>query len=431
MVAWGKGRGAALTRTLRALARIDALDEPLCSCIAVRKGVLDEAAAVDRTAALAPLAGLILGVKDNFDVRGTIRSDGLGPPYPPPADADSVAVARLRAAGALVVAKTNLEQLGLGATTQNPTWGACRNPWDQERIPGGSSGGSAVAVAAGFVDAALGTDTGGSLRNPAAFCGVSALRPTHGLVPVDGVSPLSPSMDVVGPIASRVEVLRRLLYVLVRRRTNAAPLSLAGLAFGIPRTYFLDDLDPDTARGFEDLVALLKVAGAHIVDVSLPGVEAVPEAMSKLQNAEAAQTLHAYWDDPRLQDGIRERIELGRAVGDREREQAARTARAWRRTVATALGRVDAIVTPTTPFVAPTAREENLVQLSRRINRLTGCWSLTGGPALSIPLRPSRLGLPTGGQLVGSVGADWRLLGIGEAIQSISDWHQRTPPLPL
>ena len=366
-----------------------------------------------------PLSGWAIAVKDNMDVAGTIRTDGLGPPHPAPAAGDGVAVARLRAAGAAIVAKTNLEQLSFGATTQNPTWGACLNPWDHQRIPGGSSGGSAVAVAARLVDAALGTDTGGSLRNPAAFCGVSALRPTHGLVPMTGITPLSPSLDVVGPMARRVADLSSLLDALAGGAREQVQLD--GLAVGVPDAYFCDDLDADVARGFDALLGLLRAAGARLRSVSVAGVEDVPDAQSVLLNAEAAVSLRAYWDDSRLSDGIRERLELGRRAGDLT--HASRTAKAWRQTVARAFATVDMIITPATPFVAPLRADDNLVRLSRRINRTTGVWSLIGGPALVLPL--SRHGLPVGGQVVGPPGADRRLLAIGEAIQAISDWHER------
>jgi aspartyl-tRNA(Asn)/glutamyl-tRNA(Gln) amidotransferase subunit A len=361
-----------------------------------------------------PLSGWRIGVKDNIDVAGTVRTDGLGPPHPAPAETDSVAVARLRAAGAAIVAKTNLEQLSFGATTQNPAFGPCLNPWDHDRIPGGSSGGSAVAVAAGLVDAALGTDTGGSLRNPAAFCGVSALRPTHGLIPMDGITPLSPSLDVVGPMARSVAELSALMAALAG--ATPEPTTLDGLRVGVPRTYFLDDLDADVARGFDALLELF----ADVSTVELP-VEDVPEAQQKLLNAEAAVSLRDWWDDPRVSDGIRERIDLGRHAGDLT--HAHRIAGAWRAAVAAAFETVDVIVTPATPFVAPLRADDNLVRLSRRINRCTGVWSLTGGPALVLPL--ARDGLPVGGQLIGPPGADRRLLAVGEAIQAVSDWHMR------
>lgn len=173
-----------------------------------------------------------------MDVAGTVRSDGLAPPHPPPAACDADVVARLRAARAMIVAKTNLEALRFGATTQNRYRGACRNPWD----PGRSSGGSAVAVAAGFVDAALETDTGSSLRNLAAFCGISALRQTLGSASSGGVTPLSPSMDVVGPIARRGSDLRRLFAVLADPAPggrDGSETRLSSLRVGIPSGHFL------------------------------------------------------------------------------------------------------------------------------------------------------------------------------------------------
>lgn len=418
--------GPALARTRRSLARIEALDPMLHSCILVRPEALDEAARGDRSA---PLSGWTVGVKDNTDVAGTVRSDGLGEPLPEAATSDAVAVARLRAAGAVVVAKTNLEQLSFGATTQNPTWGACRNPWDLGRIPGGSSGGSAVAVAADLVDVALGTDTGGSLRNPASFCGVSALRPTHGLVPTTGVTALSPSMDVVGPMARRVRDLAPVLAALGGTSHLAHGLSLDGLSVGVPDSYFVDGLEDDVARSFDELLTLLRDQGARLTPVALARASAVPDSMSTVQNAEAARSLRAYWDDERLSDGIRARLDLGRSVTGTQLRSAAAEVDAWCRTVLQTLADVTVIVTPATPFVAPLAGADDLVALSRRINRFTGCWSPVGTPALALPLQPSRARLPIGGQVIGSRGADWTVLAVGQAIQSVSDWHEHLPPL--
>ncbi|MFB9831417.1 amidase [Actinoallomurus acaciae] len=424
----------ARARVAHSLAMIEHLDDRLRACTWVHTEAGEEAARIDRAPDPGPLAGWTVAVKDNMDVAGTIRSDGLGPPHRPPADRDSESVRRLRAAGAVIVAKTNLEQLSFGATTQNPTWGSCRNPWDRSRIPGGSSGGSAVAVAAGLVDAALGTDTGGSLRNPASFCGVGTLRPSHGLVPVDGVTPLSPSLDVVGPMARRVTDLRRLLAALTGLPALAAEeprdgLTLDGLTVGVPATYFLDDLEPDVARGFEDVLLLLRGHGARLRTVTLPGVADVPDAMSALQNAEAARTLRDYWDDPRLTNGIRDRMLLGRSVTAEEERLASRVTDAWRQTVNSTFEQVTAVITPATPFTAPPVAAGDLVALSRRINRFTGCWSPAGTPALGLPVTPADNGLPVGAQLIGAVGSDWRLLAIGAAIQAVSGWHEPTPDL--
>ncbi|MGI5182368.1 amidase [Dactylosporangium sp. CA-152071] len=421
------GPRTAVDHVRRSLVRIADLDGDLRSCILLRPEAVDEANSVDASSRHLPLAGWTVAVKDNMDVAGTVRTDGLGPPHRPPSATDSEAVRRLRRAGAVVVAKTNLEQLGFGATTQNPAWGACRNPWDRDRIPGGSSGGSAVAVAAGMVHAALGTDTGGSLRNPASFCGVSTLRPTHGLVPTAGVTPMSPSMDVVGPIAQRVADLRRLMVALTGEAGPREAVPLRGLAVGVPRGYFFDELDGAVAQGFDALVGVLRAGGARLAPVTLAGVAGAADAMAVLQNAEAASTLRAYWDDPRLGDGVRERMNVGRATTNAQLAAALRTARRWRRTVADTFAEVSVIVTPATPFVAPPIAPDDLITLSRRINRFTGCWSLLGTPALGLPLPPSGDGLPVGGQFIGPGGSDWRLLAIGEAIQTASAWHTQRP----
>ncbi len=378
-----------------------------------------------------PLAGWTVAVKDNTDVVGTARTDGLRDPLPPVATTDAEVVRRLRAAGARIVAKANLEELSFGAATQNATWGACRNPWDPSRIAGGSSGGSAVAVAAGLVRLALGTDTGGSLRNPAAFCGVTTLRPSHGLVPTLGVSALSPSMDVVGPLARDVADITLAMNALAGIEAPQ-PVDLREITVGVPKAYFLTDLQPEVADGFDDLVATLCDRGARTVDLDgLTEVDRVHEAMATLQNSEAIRYLYPYWNDARVSAGIKGRIEVGRSVTTADVEHALKVASAWCRQVAQALAQVDVIAVPATPFVAPVADHADLTVLSRQINRLTGCWSLTGLPVLGLPVTPSPAGLPVGAQLIGRSGGDCALLAIGAAVQAASDWHQLRPPNAL
>lgn len=377
-----------------------------------------------------PLAGWTVAVKDNMDVAGTVRTDGLRGPHSAPASVDAEVVRRLRAAGARIVAKANLEEISFGATTQNDAWGACRNPWDPSRIPGGSSGGSAVAVAARQVRLGIGTDTGGSLRNPAAFCGVTTIRPSHGLVPTFGVTPLSPSMDVVGPIACTAADALAALDVMAGGALAAkAPLALADATFGVPEEYFFDDLEPAVRLGFGDLMDLVQEHGAKVVPVpQVRDVGQVHLAMAALQNSEAIRHLHPYWHDERVSAGIRGRIEAGRQVTARDVERALAVAFTWRARVNEALRIVDVIAVPATPFVAPVADEGDLTLVSRNINRLTGCWSLTGLPVLGLPVTPSSEGLPVGAQMVGRRGADRVLLSLGEAVQSVSDWHARRPP---
>ena len=411
------------------LAAIAARDADLRACILVRA---DAALAEERVEANrgGALRGWTVGVKDNMDVAGTTRSDGLRPPHGPPAAVDCEAVRRLRAAGAVVLAKTNLEELSFGATTRNDWWGTCRNPWDRDRIPGGSSGGSAVAVAAGMVTAALGTDTGGSLRNPAAFCGVSALRTTHGLIPSDGMTSLSPSFDVIGPMARSASELAQLLAALApggrldNRRVSDTP------RIGVPEEFFYDDLHPDVAAGCEAVATELVEGGATLKHLRLGGADAAREALAVLLNAEAAD-VHPHWlEDERVAGKIRDRIALGRDVGAPERKAAGEVAARWRRTVAAGVEGVDALLVPTTPMPAPPQDDEHMVAVSKRINRLNAPWSLAGVPALTIPGPLGAEGLPVGVQMVGPRFADRRLLALAERVQARADWHTQRPPEP-
>lgn len=372
-----------------------------------------------------PLHGWTIAVKDNMDVAGTVRTDGLPPPHPPPAAGDAEPVRRLRAAGAAIVAKTNLEELSFGATTQNAWWGRCRNPWDPSRLPGGSSGGSAVAVAAGMVDAALGTDTGGSVRNPAAFCGVSALRPSMGWVPTDGVTPLSPRFDVVGPMARRAEELRALLAVLARRRPPERR-ALEELSVGVPQAFFYDDLNPAVAAGCQAVIDELGTAARR---VDLPGAAGTPDALAILLNAEAAAIHADRIEDERIDPQVRDRLALGARATAAERAAARRHADRWERAVAAAFEDVDVLLVPTTPMPAPAIDGTHMVAVSRRINHLNAAWSLARLPALALPCGSDSDGLPVSAQLVGPPGGDWTLLDAGAAIQERTDWHQRRPPI--
>lgn len=414
--------------TERALAAIAALDSRLRACISLVPDARERAQALTARPPARPLRGLTVAVKDNLDVLGTVRTDGLPPPHRPPARRDSTAVARLRSAGAVVVAKANLEALALGATTQNRTWGSCRNPWDEKRVPGGSSGGSAVAVAAGMCDLALGTDTGGSVRNPAALCGISALRPTPGLVPSDQVTPLSPKFDVVGPMARNVDQLGAMLAALSGvAPARPAPDRLEGLRVAVPERYFFDELDPPVARGMDAVLELLAAGGAVVRPVALAGAQAAADALAVLLNAEAAQ-VHAWaLNDERVDPEVRDRLRLGAGATPRALATARRVVADWRRALETVFEGHDIILVPTTPTVAPLIDSAHLITLSRAINRCNAPWSLAPLPALTLPCASD--GLPVGVQLVGRAGSDFALLDIGRDVQRRSDWHERRAPV--
>jgi aspartyl-tRNA(Asn)/glutamyl-tRNA(Gln) amidotransferase subunit A len=232
-------------------------------------------------------------------------------------------------------------------------------------------------------------------------------------------------MDVVGPMARTVSELAHLLAVLSgRSRSSAQPLR--GMRIGVPRSYFLDDLEAAVAAGFNALLDLLRDGGAALVTIELGNVGEVAEAMAVLQNTEAAGTLAPFADDARISAGIRERIQLGRSSTATEQHQAGVVAQRWRDTVTAAFEQVRLIATPATAFVAPAAAADNLVRLSRRINRNTGCWSLLGTPVLGIPTQPAPDGLPVGVQVIAPRGADALLLSFGRDVQRRSDWHLAT-----
>jgi aspartyl-tRNA(Asn)/glutamyl-tRNA(Gln) amidotransferase subunit A len=413
----------------RSLTAIERLDGTLRACIAVRAEARDEARRLAQRAAVGPLHGWAIAVKDNIDVAGTVRTDGLPPPHPAPAGADSEVVARLRAAGAVIVAKVNLEALAFGATTQNRTWGSCRNPWDLDRVPGGSSGGSAVAVASGMADASLGTDTGGSVRNPAALCGISALRPTAGWVPMEGITPLCPEFDVVGPMAHSAQELASLLAVM-SGRADPEPDGdrLDGLRVGVPEPYFYDDLDSAVARGCSVLIELLETAGASVRRCRIAGPQEASDALALVLNAEAAR-LHPRWvDDERVDVEVRDRLRLGASTTETQLTRAHQVAADWRKAVSEAFEHHDVLLVPATPVPAPRIdTDAHMIDLSRRINRFCSPWSLARLPAMTIPCAAD--GLPVGGQFVGPSGSDFGLLGIGAAVQRISDWHRRRAPI--
>ena len=292
---------AARAAIARSLERIDELDPDLRACTQV----LRHAVGGD-----GPLTGLTVGVKDNMDVAGTPRTDGLRPPHPPPAVVDAEAVRRLRRAGAAIVAKTNLEELSFGATTQNAYCGRCRNPHDRGRLPGGSSGGSAVAVASGMVDVALGSDTGGSLRNPASLCGVYGLRTSYGLVPASGMTTLAPDFDVVGPMARDLDTLARALEVLAHVRRPAP--ARAPAAPRHPARVLLRGPAPGRRRGRRGVRRRAARSRRRARRHRSPRRRAhASSSQSVLMNRQAADEHPEWFEDDRVDARVRERLELG------------------------------------------------------------------------------------------------------------------------
>ena len=399
-----------------------------------------------------PLAGVPVAVKDLLAVRGVARTNGSAACVgDPPATADAGAVSRLRAAGAVIVGTTHLHEFAFGPTGVNPALGTPANPWLAGRVPGGSSSGSGAAVAARLVPAALGTDTGGSIRVPASFCGVTGLKPTYGRVTRAGVTPLAWTLDHVGPLARSVEDVALLLGVLaghdpgdassarvpVPDYTAGLDRSLRGVRIGVPRDFACAVVDAGVEGAFATALGEFRAAGAVVSDVSLPALADSGPALGAIILAEARSALAP------LLAGRRERVsvelnvylELGKLVTAEHYLAAQRLRSRLYDETRAALARVDLLATPTTVLAAPRADELQVrigdaqVGVLEAICRLTGPFNLTGLPALALPCGFTGDGRPIGLQLVGRPFAEADVLAAGHAYQRATDWHRRRPPL--
>ena len=392
---------------------------------------LEQARAADREIAAGrhrgPLHGVPISLKDLFDVRGTVTTAASRVRQAHVANRDAPAVAVLRQAGAVIVGKTNLHEFALGTTNEDSAFGPARHPLDPSRSPGGSSGGSAAAVADGMCIASIGSDTGGSIRIPAAACGLVGLKPTYGELSTDGVVPLSPTLDHIGPICRTVEDAA-IIYNTMRgdvARTDSArdspPLRLA-----IPRHYFLATLDAQVAAGFEAACERLREAGATLTDVSIPHAGDVPAIYLHIVLSEAA-AYHANTLERRPEDytaNVRMRLEMGRYILGEDFARALRGRDLIRREVDAALEGVDSLFLPALAIPAPkigvpTVRIDGAEEPVRNIMlRCTQAFNVSGHPAVALPCGSTTEGLPIGAQMVGTYGDTTRLLHTAAAVEA-------------
>ena len=434
---------------LAAIARLDgtlrAFITPMPDAARVQASLADAAAREGRS--LGPLHGMVVALKDCIDVagvRGTAGSRFFADRVSP---ADATVVARLRAAGATIVGTANLHEFCFGGTTQNAHWGACRNPWDTTRIPGGSSGGSAVAVASGMAEAALGTDTGGSIRGPCSITGVTGLRPSVGAVPCTGIFPVSPPLDTCGPMArSAADVA--LVFSAIAGHDPADPFSeareppeamrrlsagVAGLRVGIPRNHYFDGAPAAIAQAALDAARVLERLGARLEDIVVQGAEDAPANVQRIIFADAS-ALHRgrLASDPGLFDPlVRERLRPGLALPATELADALRWRERFihstRRMLATD---VDLVLSPMVATEVPRADDaRGIVAVSAAIMRNAWGWAAAGVPALALPCGFSPDGMPIGLQLAAGHWRDDVVLRAGHAYQRCTDWHMRLPPL--
>ena len=382
--------------------------------------------------AAGPLAGLTVGVKDNIEVggvRSTCASAFLADHV---ADRDAPVVRRLREAGALVVATLNLAEFAVGVTSQNSAAGGPRNPWDRRRVPAGSSGGSGAAVAAGLVDLALGTDSGGSVRLPAAACGVVGLRPTPGLVDTTGVYPVSTGFDTVGPMARTVELVERSFGVLsdLPRRPRPRPRVL-----GVPRHYVTDDVDPAIREAVDVMLGVLRDLGFEVVAVDVPAAESAQDHVYTLLYADLARVHHdRLCSQPELfQPATLERVRLGLGIDEAARRDALEARSEFRAGLRRVFEEVEVVVTPTLPVDVPLVDESlPVLAQSARLGQLSYPWSLHAGPTLSVPVgfHPDS-GMPIGAQLTAAPADEAALFAVGCAYQDVTEWHARRPRLSV
>ncbi len=393
-----------------------------------------------------PLHGIPISLKDNIytkDIRTTAGSKILKDFVPLH---DAVVWAKLKDAGAILLGKTNLHEFAYGVTTNNPHYGPARNPWDLARIPGGSSGGSAAAVAAGLCYGSIGTDTGGSIRIPASLCGVVGVKPGVGRVSAEGVVPLSPRLDFVGPLARTVADVALLLDpIFVRGKSEPrlsspqklSPRPLRKVTLGLPKDFFFDVISDDVYMEFQEAVRGLQKLGATVKNISIPLLSETEEAGNHIAWPEA--TLYhqqAGWFPAHSADygeDVRTRLEMGTKITATAYLEALETRDKFIQQLHAAMADagVDAIVAPTTPIAAPLLGEEStrigdenhptralLLRLNRPAN-------LAGIPALSIPCGFTAAGLPVGLQLIGALTNEPLLLRIAQVAQAILPVFQR------
>jgi len=374
-----------------------------------------------------PLHGVPVALKDLIDLGGVPTGYGAAPVFQTRPVRSAELADRIGTAGAVILGKTSMLEFAYGAV--NPTVGQTNNPWDGTRTAGGSSGGSAAAVAAGLAFAAVGTDTGGSIRIPAAYCGIVGLKPTYGQVPLAGVFPLSPTLDHAGPMARTSGDALALLDVLTGGSGDTGPLGPAGRRFGILRDHAdAPCIRPDIRSAFDSACAALADAGAHFTDIRLPELSGMAGALLDILLPEAAlihETRHAAHAG-HYAAATRAQIEAGFAASGLAYLKGLDHRRGLTAAMETALDGLDALIAPTAPWVAPA--EDPVVVDDAGFDEMlcTGPANLAGLPSVSLFGGTGQDGLPAGLMLTGPRGADRSLLRLAAGIERVIP-PQRSP----
>ncbi len=430
------------------LDRIDVCQEDTNAFVSWdRKATLEQARRRDDEAAggqlAGPLHGIPIAVKDNYLTADYATTAG-SKVYPGTTGIDANAVARLKRAGAIIIGKTNMHEWAYGATNEVSAYGTTRNPWDTTAMTGGSSGGSGAALAARMVPAALGSDTGGSVRIPAAACGVSGIKPTYGLTSRRGVLPLSWSLDVAGPMARSAVDLDLLLRAMSERDRHAEPgLSdkqdelpdlLSGRRFAVPCGPGFER-SREVSEVFERALGVLSDQGAAIDEIEIDEMETGFAAWKVILHSEAAayhtESLQDRHDD--YSDNVRIQLEAGRCLAAVDYLRAQQFRERFNANVKAALAPYDALLLPTLPVTAPRIGQEYVRIADRNVSCQDAmtyvAWvaNMTGLPAVSVPCGFDGARLPVGLMIIGSAMADFELLKIASAYQTLTDWHLCRP----
>ncbi|MEO8450818.1 MAG: amidase [Gemmatimonadota bacterium] len=428
-------------------ARIAALNPDLNAYLAISDGLEDAAREAEKQARArrgGALLGVPISVKDIIltrDARTTAGSRLFGEGLPPTRDAP--VVQRLRKAGAIIVGKVNLHEVAYGVTTVNEHFGAARNPWAFDRVSGGSSGGSAVAVAAGLCSGSVGTDTRGSIRIPAACCGVTGLKPTYGVISTEDVVPLSHSLDHVGPMGHSVDDVATLFGImsgkasLIAKSLGALKGKAKGLRIGVS-SYHMRDLDPEIERAIRAAADTFRRLGCTVTEVDIPELDGAQHASVVICSAEAAayHEPHLRATPQRYGPAVRERLEksfqwTGVDYVRAEQKQVA-VAEAFRHV----FGEVDCLLGGVLPAFPPLVGDDTVTVGGREtgvvdaFTRLNSPQNVAGVPALAIPCGFGATGLPIGCQLIAGGGREDLLFRAGALYQAATDWHSRRPPEP-
>lgn len=439
------------------VARIEQVGDELAAFIAVYADEAREAAkamealiAADHN--IGPLHGIPVALKDNIGIRGRTTTAGSKVLSDWEPEVDATVVTKLKGAGSIILGKTNMHEFAWGGTSANPHFGFVRNPWDTDRFPAGSSGGSGAAIAARCCYGALGTDTGGSVRLPAAVNGVVGLRPTIGRVSNYGVIPLAYSMDTVGPMTRTVEDNAMMLSILAGHdrldggsAQHPADDYLAdlgrgvqGVRIGIVSGYFFHHLQPAVHRSVRGAVEALEKAGATVVEVEMAHIHGNISAQLTIESTEPS-AYHQRWlrEQPESYgDDVRTLLEVGELLLATHYIQAQRYRNLLREEFLNAFRDVDVFICPTLPFTATRVGETEVIieegkpeDMLSAIMQFTGVPSLTGLPSLNVPCGFDDDGLPVGMQIIGAPFSERSLYRVGAAFQREADLHERVPPL--